>query len=347
MTAITYRTPCGLLLLAALLAIACSALPFRPAPTSSPTVTATPLESGEVTYAPTATLRLTFTPSDVQSGPPSETPLPTSTRPPRTSAPPASDTPFPTTPTIVPGTLIRSLTASPQEINPGDAVTISWETVGDRASLCTIMPTSVFGTCEAVPLVGSRQFTTDPGVRNFVTYWLGAWRGDLLESATVTVLVRCPDTWFFPNPPGDCPATSALVTSGAAQRFERGLMIWLPPRDMIFVLFTDTSGSAYLMLTDNWQEGMPESDPAIVPPAGYYQPVRGFGLVWREPDGVIYNVRSRLGWATAPEFQFSTAYQCNSAPRYTTCYLQGPDGVIVLLPERSGWTIWTGPTPGP
>ena len=45
--------------------------------------------------------------------------------------------------------------------------------------------------------------------------------------------------------------------------------------------------------------------PSIVPPWGYYQPVRGFGKAWRQEPGV----RDRLGWATDTERGFSAAVQ--------------------------------------
>jgi hypothetical protein len=42
-----------------------------------------------------------------------------------------------------------------------------------------------------------------------------------------------------------------------------------------------------------------------VPPPGLYQPIRGFGKLWRtHPE-----VRDRLGWATAPEQGFYTQWQ--------------------------------------
>jgi len=42
------------------------------------------------------------------------------------------------------------------------------------------------------------------------------------------------------------------------------------------------------------------------------------------------------------------AYQCDSAPKYNTCYLTSPgNAVIVLQPERSGWYVWAGPQPAP
>ena len=43
--------------------------------------------------------------------------------------------------------------------------------------------------------------------------------------------------------------------------------------------------------------------------------------------------RQRLGWATAPEFGFDTAYQCatRAHPRSWSCYLRGPSGELLHL----------------
>jgi hypothetical protein len=72
-----------------------------------------------------------------------------------------------------------------------------------------------------------------------------------------------------------------------------------------------------------------------------FQPVRGFGMVWRsEGPGASPDVRDRLGWALQPEFGYEAAYQCDSATKYLTCYLRGPDGEIYRLePEGSGWVV--------
>jgi hypothetical protein len=88
---------------------------------------------------------------------------------------------------------------------------------------------------------------------------------------------------------------------------------------------------------------MPEDDPSLVPPEGLYQPVRGFGVAWRDEQATPgFRVRDRLGWAIDQEFGVSgAAFQCDSAPKYVTCYLSGPGGAVyVLKPERSGWFIW-------
>jgi len=71
-----------------------------------------------------------------------------------------------------------------------------------------------------------------------------------------------------------------------------------------------------------------------VPPPGLYQPVRGFGLVWRQYS----QVRSRLGWAVDEETGFSTTIQRTTRYKYNSIYLRALDGnVWHLEPELSGW----------
>jgi hypothetical protein len=79
-------------------------------------------------------------------------------------------------------------------------------------------------------------------------------------------------------------------------------MLWRQDMNLIYGLMPDQS---WFFTGDTWREGDPSSDPAIIPPAGLYQPVRGFGKVWRERFGV----RQALGWATAEEVGFSAIIQ--------------------------------------
>ncbi|MDI3339927.1 MAG: hypothetical protein QJR03_05275 [Sphaerobacter sp.] len=94
----------------------------------------------------------------------------------------------------------------------------------------------------------------------------------------------------------------------AYQRFERGTMIWVDVADVynparsVLVLYDDGTFARY---QDTWDEGQAVDDPTHTPPAGRYQPVRGFGKVWRDVPGV----RERLGWAVAPEHSSPGAYQ--------------------------------------
>mgnify|MGYP001045174571 FL=1 len=88
----------------------------------------------------------------------------------------------------------------------------------------------------------------------------------------------------------------------AYQPFERGAMFWIERLgsrygNAIGILHTNPDGTMqWNVVNDTWYEGQPESG-GETPPPGLYEPIRGFGKVWREVDGV----RQALGWATAPE----------------------------------------------
>ena len=90
-------------------------------------------------------------------------------------------------------------------------------------------------------------------------------------------------------------------------------MIWLEGEKRIYVLLND--GGLYTY-ADTWTADQPDSDPGIKPPVGRYQPVRGFGKVWRADP----YIRSRLGWAMAREQGYQAQLQhswtcCNSSSR--------------------------------
>ena len=108
-----------------------------------------------------------------------------------------------------------------------------------------------------------------------------------------------------------CPETYEGGEHGiptAFEQFQNGMMVWIDVQDVynpihtVLVLYKD---GTFARFDDTWTEDQPIDDPLITPPTGLYQPVRGFGKVWREaPD-----VRDRLGWATAPEQGSDGAYQ--------------------------------------
>lgn len=91
-----------------------------------------------------------------------------------------------------------------------------------------------------------------------------------------------------------CAVESGKSTWAAFQPFERGSMLWRQDTQEIDVLHDDGTWRAY---EDTWDESQPTHDPDLVPPAGLYQPMRGFGKVWREQPGV----EAGIGWATEGE----------------------------------------------
>lgn len=91
-----------------------------------------------------------------------------------------------------------------------------------------------------------------------------------------------------------CPTEVEKGVWSAEESFQGGCMFWRDDTDQIYVLYSNGTWTGYI---DTWTSAEPEYDPSIVPPAGYYQPVRGFGKVWRENN----TVRNGLGWATTQE----------------------------------------------
>jgi hypothetical protein len=99
-----------------------------------------------------------------------------------------------------------------------------------------------------------------------------------------------------------CPLGEAIITSMAWQPFERGAMLWRADLNLIYILGPD---GRWRSTGDTWREGDPDSDPNLAAPDGLHQPVRGFGLAWRERPGV----RDMLGWGVAEEQGFQALLQ--------------------------------------
>lgn len=82
-----------------------------------------------------------------------------------------------------------------------------------------------------------------------------------------------------------------VSTGGALQQFEHGIMFWRQDTASLYALFNDGSWQSW---PDTFVEGQAEFDPALVPPAGRLQPIRGFGKVWRS-EPACGSTRGRAG----------------------------------------------------
>jgi hypothetical protein len=182
---------------------------------------------------------------------------------------------------------------------------------------------------------GSLQVAISPERRNYDTYALYVYdESGVVAHETTQVALRCPDRWFFSPAPDICPIGPAIITDGAEQHFERGTMLWVSAEDRIYVLFDDGQLPRWSAYSDEWDEGEPPKDEGIEPPPGLQQPVRGFGLIWREES----TVRERLGWAVDAERGYETALQWSSHVRYPVLYIRALDGgVWELGPNGSAW----------
>jgi len=233
------------------------------------------------------------------------------------------------------GPVIDVFQAVPAEADPGDTVTLEWQSRGASRGALYHLFGGQLSTFWDVPPNGTMTYTIPSTMRNSDSLLLFAIDdAGRNTSAMLTITLRCPDAWFFSPPPSECaggPATSGLA---AQQTFEHGTMLWVGNEARIYIVFDGGRQPAWAAYWDEWSEGDPVSDPAIVPPAGLYQPVRGFGLVWRTQPGV----RDGLGWAAGEETGFTGSMQRTGRIKYNLTYLSALDGgVWELGPEGSAW----------
>jgi hypothetical protein len=125
-----------------------------------------------------------------------------------------------------------------------------------------------------------------------------------------------------------CALAPSWETQAAHQPFERGHMLWREDERTIYVLVQDAPWVAY---ADRWTEDQPERDPDLVAPEELYQPIRGFGKVWREQLG---GPKAPAGWATSEEEGFTALVQ----PFAEGLLIQGEDALYVLHSDGT-WTI--------
>jgi hypothetical protein len=123
---------------------------------------------------------------------------------------------------------------------------------------------------------------------------------------------------------GCAQGTSVTLTS-AVQIFERGSMVWL--QGPIFVLYSD---GRFQRFDDTYVAGVDPESGGEAPPTGLFEPLRGFGKVWRgNPD-----VRNGLGWGTAPESGNQATQQ--RFDRGWMIFLPQRGDILVLAEEGSG-----------
>ncbi len=133
-----------------------------------------------------------------------------------------------------------------------------------------------------------------------------------------------------------CPtAAETRIVQAAGQPFEHGALFWNGDAHLIYLL--DSSTTAWFRYTDTWNDGDPAGG-SETPPAGFYEPVRGFGKIWREQP----NVRTRLGWATAPESGLSNA---GIQPFERGTIIRPDNHILRVLYSNGAWEQYDAPQP--
>jgi hypothetical protein len=242
-------------------------------------------------------------------------------------------------PPALPG--IDSFTAAAEDATDGGKrITFRWE--GSGVTRGMIVENTAGLPFPSWPVLSRGQLALNFGAPEFPdpSFTLRLWNdaGGRQVEQTLTVPWACANSYFFSPPPDRCAQQPPVTVNGAFQRFEHGRMLWLPQYGIntIHVLFDTGELQTYV---DEWSSALPESDPSIIPPDGLFQPVRGFGLVWRE----VPTIRERLGWATAAESGTSVTYQNEtrlSSP--AVAYMTLPDGEIIRMTEATWATFIPG-----
>ena len=329
---------CGLLL-----AVATTACRPGAEPTPVPGETS-PLPTPQASATTWPAPAITSTPGPTEPSLATPTTPPTATEPSSISAPIAGPT---QTPPPVPALAIEAYLADVEDILNGKRLTFRWQTVGADKVRIESGTTQRLAPAWDVPGDGTltvELYTTN--YRNPDMTLIAYNEGDNQTardsvSQTITIEWPCQIDYFFTPAPDACPAGVAVSTWAAEQVFEHGRMLWLQEiRDReyrevnrLYVLYENGRWQWY---PDTWTLDQPENDPTIMPPEGQYQPIRGFGKVWRE----YLTVSDQLGWALGPEQGYDATWQApvrefSPGAAYVSTF---DNGVIELTGWQNG--VW-------
>lgn len=220
-------------------------------------------------------------------------------------------------------------------VNPGNDITLYWSVLNvDRAVIYRLDADGSRSQAYNVFADGALTVPTRASDRGQIDFVITA--NDNQVEAQHTVLLRCPVDWFFSPAPDDCATGDPDETSITDQQMERGRMLYVESRDVVYVLFNDGQEPAWLSFENRYDPDVhPERDENA--PPEFIQPLRELGLVWRTNDAV----RTRLGLGIAEGIDFAGFVQ--SAPVGTSremLYISGADGTVLqLLPGNDEWQI--------
>lgn len=300
-------------------------------------------QAGAVPLIPTErpTITPTFTPSITPTLAQyvSATPRPTQTQDPNAPTPTAllgaSRTPAPAvfvTPTrsLNPNApRIEFFTSDPLRVEPGRTVTLFWSARNTTQAVIYRLDeegkrTQVYN----VSADGNLPISTRSSERGDLRFVLAVGTNDTYSEMLLVIPLQCPVTWFFNPSPSDCPISAPEETTLIDQTFERGRMVFVQSRNVVYVFFNDGQQPAWLSFENRYDpEIHPERDPNA--PPDFIQPLRELGYLWRTND----SVRNRLGLGVVEATNFDGFIQSSPAlNQRENVYISGADGKIINAP---------------
>lgn len=275
--------------------------------TLTPTITFTPTITP--TASSTPTLTHTPVPTETETGIPTETPTPTITS---TDLPPTATPTFTITPTETPTPLptatatplapeIISFTASSVTVTGGSAITLTWQTNADTASLQRLNDQGVVQETFSIAPTGQLPVTV-PNITGQVTYRLIAQRGgqEVAQSLQIAVQMTCSFNWFFGNQFAEgCPQSQEVSAIGAVQLFERGIMIQVTAGGQNRVYGLNNTNGQYMVYNNAWDGTTTYTCACGSPPAGLFDAQGVFNWAYNNTNGTTgpWWTPSGIGWA--------------------------------------------------
>jgi hypothetical protein len=311
---------------------ACQATTQQLIPTDLPTVTAS--FTPTVTRTPARNITPTQRPtSTVIAGMASSTPLLGASRTPASVAF-VSPTPRPFNPNAP---RIEFFTSDPLSVEPGSVVTLYWSARGvDTAVIYRLDENGARTQVYNVSPDDNLPIQTRQSERGELRFLLAIGANDTYSEQELIIPLQCPVTWFFLPPPADCASSAPEETLIVDQTFERGRMIFVESRNIIYVLFNDGRSPTWLSFENRFDPAVnPERDPNA--PPDFIQPLRELGFLWRTND----TVRNRLGLGLAEGITFDGFIQGTpTSGGVDNIYLSGSDARIInILAGGDEWLL--------
>lgn len=284
-----------------------------PFPTDTPTISLTPSNTATLSPVPsnTFTPTLTFTP-----------------RPTRTPRPPT----LTFTPTVLP--VITEFRSDLTLVPSGGQTVLYWQADADLVTLDLLTTTGTIVSSDKVEPRGQRPVLVTPNLGQSVIWRLTAKRGKNTVTRQLTITVQCPQSWFFTPAPAECASQPAIQAGLKFQQFERGVGIFVPTTNNVYLLHNgDNRVNAYLL---DWNFS---PLPVLPPPGNLVQPTVEIGYVWlnkRWSDGGTLD--GIMGWGTAPQLVYNGTVQQGTVG--SDLFVKGPNGQVYKL-ALAGTGTWS------
>ena len=183
---------------------------------------------------------------------------------------------------------------------------------------------------------GNLPIATSSQDRGQLDFLLVAGEGEYTVQRTLAIPLACPVLWFFSPSPEECPDEEMVETLIIEQEFERGRMLYIEDRNMVYALFNDGREPGWIAFRNRYDPAVdPEREESFVPPPERYQPIARLGFVWRGND----TVRNRLGLGLEEEQSFDGYIQETTlSDGSINLYISSTGGEVLQL--ISGSNVW-------